>query len=90
MEAELILASESLFGTADYESALSVLPAYDGAVREFRRLEKQIREKQNEERVSLENGRTKFKEPPRPCDVSCKPSRRERLWFGKTVYEHDG
>ena len=56
MEAELILASESLFGTADYESALSVLPAYDGAVREFRRLEKQIREKQNEERMNMENG----------------------------------
>lgn len=49
MEAEFIssrLAQESmaLFGTGDYESALAVLPAYDGAVKEFRRREKLIRE----------------------------------------------
>lgn len=45
MESELISASLSLFGTEDYESVLSILPAYDGAVKEFRRLEKLIREK---------------------------------------------
>ena len=45
MEAELILASQSIFGTGDYESVLSILPAYDGAVKEFRRLEKQIHKK---------------------------------------------
>ena len=45
MEQELISASLSLFGTEDYESALSILPAYDGAVKEFREREKQIREK---------------------------------------------
>ncbi len=45
MEQELNAASLALFGTEDYESALSVLPAYDGAVREFRRQEKQIHEK---------------------------------------------
>lgn len=48
MEAELTSASLSLFGTEDYESALSILPAYDGAVKEFRRLEKLIREKYSE------------------------------------------
>lgn len=47
MEAELISASLSLFGTEDYESVLSVLPAYDGSVREFRRQEKLIYEKYN-------------------------------------------
>lgn len=35
MEAELISASMSFFGTPDYESALSILPAYDGAVKGF-------------------------------------------------------
>lgn len=44
-ETELILVSRSLFGTADYESVLSVLPPYDGAVKEFKRQEKRIREK---------------------------------------------
>lgn len=48
MEAELTSTSLSLFGTTDYESALSILPAYDGAVKEFRRQEKLIREKYNE------------------------------------------
>ncbi len=45
MEAELTSASLSLFGTEDYESAIAILPAYDGAVKEFRRCEKLIREK---------------------------------------------
>lgn len=45
MEQELISASLSLFGTKDYESALSVLPAYDGAVKEFRQQEREIRKK---------------------------------------------
>lgn len=45
MEAEILSASMSLFGTHDYESALAILPAYDGAVKEFRRQEKLIREK---------------------------------------------
>lgn len=45
MEQELISASMSLFGTGDYESVLSILPAYDGAVKEFRRVEEQIRKK---------------------------------------------
>lgn len=45
MEAELTSASMSLFGTEDYESVLSILPAYDGAVKEFRRQERLIREK---------------------------------------------
>lgn len=45
MEAELVSVSLSLFGTEDYESVLSVLPAYDGSVREFRRQEKLIHEK---------------------------------------------
>lgn len=48
MEAEIISASLSLFGTEDYESALSVLPEYDGAVKEFRRQEKLIHEKYGE------------------------------------------
>lgn len=45
MEAELSSVSLSVFGTPDYESALFILPAYDGAVKEFRRQEKVIREK---------------------------------------------
>lgn len=45
MEAELAAASLDLFGTEDYGSVLSVLPAYDGAVKEFRQREKQIHEK---------------------------------------------
>jgi len=45
MEQDLILASLALFGTEDYESALSILPAYDGAVKEFKRREAQIRKK---------------------------------------------
>lgn len=44
MEAELASASLSLFGTADYESVLSILPAYDGAVKEFRQREQLIRQ----------------------------------------------
>ncbi len=47
MEQELLLASLSLFGTEDYESVLSILPAYDGAVKEFRRQEKLIYNKYN-------------------------------------------
>lgn len=47
MEQELISVSLSLFGTADYESALSILPAYDGAVKEFRRQQKLLDEKYN-------------------------------------------
>lgn len=45
MEAEITSASMSLFGTEDYESALSILPAYDGAVKEFKRQVKLILEK---------------------------------------------
>lgn len=45
MEKELVLTSMSLFGTEDYESVLSILPAYDGSVKEFRRQEKIIRQK---------------------------------------------
>ena len=45
MEAEIISASMSLFGTDDYESALSILPAYDGAVKEFKRQMELIRKK---------------------------------------------
>lgn len=56
MEAELISASLSLFGTGDYESVLSILPSYDGAVREFRRLEKLIHEKYDRERMNETNG----------------------------------
>lgn len=48
MEQELISASLSLFGTEDYESVLSILPAYDGAVKEFRRKEKEIHKKYEE------------------------------------------
>ena len=43
MEKEIIAASLSLFGTKDYKSILSILPAYDGAVREFQKKVKQIR-----------------------------------------------
>lgn len=45
MEQELHMASLALFGTEDYESILSILPAYDGAVKEFKRREQQIRTK---------------------------------------------
>lgn len=48
MEAELASVSLSLFGTADYESVLPILSSYDGAVREFKRQEKLIREKYKE------------------------------------------
>lgn len=48
MEKELADLSLSLFGTADYESALSVLPAYDGAVKEFRAKEREILKKHDE------------------------------------------
>lgn len=61
MEAELILASQSLFGTGDYESALSILPAYDGAVKEFRRLERQIREKYEDRKDDYNKWRNKVK-----------------------------
>lgn len=44
MEAEILSASLSIFGTEDYESALAILPAYDGAVKEFKKKEAQIRE----------------------------------------------
>lgn len=49
MEQEIIQTSLALFGTADYESVLSILPAYDGAVKEFKRQEQQIRKKYNKE-----------------------------------------
>lgn len=45
MEQELISVSMFLFGTEDYESVLDILPAYDGAVKEFRRQEQQIHDK---------------------------------------------
>lgn len=56
MEAELVSASLSLFGTGDYASALSILPAYDGAVKEFKRLEKLIREKYDKRKDDKTNG----------------------------------
>lgn len=56
MDAELRSAGMSLFGTEDYESALSILPAYDGAVREFRRREKLIRQKYSEGKDECKNG----------------------------------
>lgn len=55
METELISASLSLFGTGDYNSVLSILPAYDGAVKEFRRLEMLIHKKY-EERKDKQDG----------------------------------
>lgn len=56
MEQELISVSLSLFGTADYDSALSVLPAYDGAVKEFRRMEKLIHQKYKNRKDDDMNG----------------------------------
>ena len=37
LEQKTIEISMEVFGTPDFESMLSVLPPYDGAVREFRR-----------------------------------------------------
>ncbi len=45
MEQELNSISLFLFGTEDYESILSILPPYDGAVKEFKQQEKEIRKK---------------------------------------------
>lgn len=56
MEQELISISLSLFGTGDYESALSILPAYDGGVKEFRRQEKLIRQKYDRGKDDETNG----------------------------------
>lgn len=53
MEQEIISASKFLFGTDDYESVLSILPAYDGTVKEFRRQEKLIREKYKKRKDEL-------------------------------------
>ena len=36
LEQKIIEISMEVFGTPDFESMLSVLPPYDGAVREFR------------------------------------------------------
>lgn len=55
MEAEILSASLSIFGTEDYESALAILPAYDGAVKEFKRKEAQIRENHTR-KGDLKNG----------------------------------
>lgn len=56
VEQELISVSLSLFGTADYDSALSILPAYDGAVKEFRRMEKLIYQKYKNRKDDNTNG----------------------------------
>lgn len=45
ISAELTQEALKLFGTEDYESVLAVLPAYDGAVKEFRQRERVIRQK---------------------------------------------
>ena len=45
ISAELAQEALRLFGTEDYESVLAVLPAYDGAVKEFRQRENVIRNK---------------------------------------------
>lgn len=45
MEAEIVSVSLSLFGTENYQSVLSVLPKYDGAVKEFKRQVILIRQK---------------------------------------------
>lgn len=56
MEAELISASMSFFGTPDYESALSVLPAYDGAVKGFLGKADEIRKKYGNRKEDCVNG----------------------------------
>ena len=56
MEAELISVSISLFGTPDYESAISILPAYDGAVKEFLKKADSIRKKYNNRKDDSTNG----------------------------------
>ena len=45
ISAELTQEALRLFGTEDYDSVLAVLPAYDGAVKEFRQREQVIRKK---------------------------------------------
>lgn len=56
METELISVSISLFGTPDYESAISILPAYDGAVKEFLKKADSIRKKYNNRKDDSTNG----------------------------------
>lgn len=42
---ELTQEALRLFGTGDYMSVLAVLPAYDGAVKDFKQREQAIRKK---------------------------------------------
>lgn len=53
MDAELISASISFFGTPDYESILSILPAYDGAVKGFLKKADEIRKRYTEKETGL-------------------------------------